>query len=134
VQGENMGDLGGETVRNDGVTKRRRWLVPAIFALAAAAVIATVFSFVSTRGNRKDALQLKAEIARLNTGLGPQGNLYQLSQQVRNSLEAQTKSDSAARDSLKAQSDDLRKKVAAGGGNTDSLRQQLAETQNRLKL
>jgi len=36
----------------------------------------------------------------MKTGLGPQGNLFQLSQQVRNSLEAQTKSDSAARDSL----------------------------------
>ncbi|HXT76657.1 MAG TPA: trypsin-like peptidase domain-containing protein [Candidatus Eisenbacteria bacterium] len=134
VQRENLADLAVETLSSDAVTKRRRWLVPAIFALAAAAVIATVFSFVSARGNRKEALQLKAEIARLNTGLGPQGNLFQLSQQVRNSLEAQTKSDSAARDSLKAQSDDLRKKVAAGGSDTGSLRQQLAETQNRLKL
>jgi S1-C subfamily serine protease/DNA-binding response OmpR family regulator len=134
VQRENLADLAVETLSDDGVSKRRRWLIPAIFTLAAAAVLATVFSFVSTRGTRKEALQLKAEIARLNLGLGPQGNLFRLSQQERDSLDAQAKSNSAARDSLKAQSDDLRKKVAAGGSDAGSLKQQLAETQNRLKL
>src|SRR5262249_27843152 len=42
VQRENIADLAVETLNNDGVTTRRRWLIPAIFALAAAAVIATV--------------------------------------------------------------------------------------------
>jgi serine protease Do len=84
--------------------------------------------------SRKDTLQLKSEIARLNSGLGPQGELFRLTQQARNSIDAQTKSDSAARDSLRAQSEDLRKKVAAGGADSDSLKQQLAETQSRLKL
>src|SRR5258707_358453 len=92
VQRENIADLAVESLSSEVVTKRRRWLIPAIFALAAAAVIATVFSFVSTRGTRKDALQLKAEIARLNLGLGPQGNLFRLSQQERDSLDAQVKS------------------------------------------
>src|SRR4029077_3587140 len=123
-----------ETLNSDGLTKRRRWLIPAIFALSAAAIIATITMVVSTHGTRKDALQLKAEIARLNVGLGPQGNLFRLSEQVRNSLDAQTKSASDARNSLIAKSDDLRKKMAAGGNDSGSLKQQLAETQNRLKL
>jgi serine protease Do len=47
----------------------------------------------------------------------------------------QSQSASTTRDSLKAQSEDLRKKVAsAGGADADSLKRQLADTQRRLKL
>jgi S1-C subfamily serine protease/DNA-binding NarL/FixJ family response regulator len=134
VQRENIADLAVESLSSEAVTKRRRWLIPAIFALAAAAVIATLSTLVTTRRSRKDALQLKAEIARLNYGMGREGELLRLTEQARNSLDAQRRSDSATRDSLKAQSDDLRKKMATGAGDTGSLRQQLAETQNRLKL
>jgi S1-C subfamily serine protease/DNA-binding response OmpR family regulator len=135
VQRENIADLAVETLSSEGVTKRRRWLIPSIFALSAAAVIATLSTLVTTHRSSKDALQLKAEIARLNYGLGQQNDLFKLSEQARTSLDAQTKSDAAARDSLKAQSDDLRKKMAtAGGTEASSLKQQLAETQNRLKL
>src|SRR5580704_6370956 len=134
VQRENIADLAVETLSNDVATKRRFWLIPAIFTLSAAAIIATVYTVVSNRRSRKDTLQLKAEIARLNYGLGQQGELFRLTQEARNSIEAQTRSDSAARDSLKAQSEDLRKKMAAGGSDTDSLKKQLAETQSRLKL
>jgi len=135
VQRENIADLAVESLSSDVVTKRRFWLIPAIFALSAAAVIATLAMLVSNHRSRKDALQLKAEIARLNYGLGQQGELSRLTQQARNSIEAQTRSDSATRDSLKAQSEDLRKKMsAAGGADADTLKQQLAETQNRLKL
>jgi len=118
------------------VTKRRRWLLPAIFGVSVAAVIASLSMLVSNHTSRKDALQLKAEIARLNYGLGQQQNgLFERMKQERNSLEAQSRSDSAARDSLKAQSEDLRKKMAvAGGSDSDVLKQQLTETQNRLKL
>jgi S1-C subfamily serine protease/DNA-binding response OmpR family regulator len=134
VQRENIADLAVESLSSEAVTKRRRWLIPAIFALAAAAVIATLSTLVTTHRSRKDALQLKAEIARLNYGMGREGELLRLTEQARNSLDAQRRSDSATRDSLKAQSDDLRKKMATGAGDTGSLRQQLAETQNRLKL
>jgi S1-C subfamily serine protease/DNA-binding response OmpR family regulator len=134
VQRENIADLAVESLNSDVVTKRRRWLIPAIFALSAAAVIATLSMLVSTHGSRKETLQLKAEIARLNVGIGRQGELFRLTEQARNSLDAQNKSNSAARDSLKAQSEDLRKKVAAGGADASSLKQQLVETQNRLKL
>jgi serine protease Do len=72
----------------------------------------------------------------LNYGLGQQSGLLERAQLARNSFEAQTRSDSAARDSLKAQSEDLRKKMAAASGSSDSdsLKQQLSDTQNRLKL
>jgi S1-C subfamily serine protease/DNA-binding response OmpR family regulator len=135
VQRENLADLAVESLSDGGVSKRRFRLIPAMFALSAAAVIASVFVVVSNRISRKDTLQLKAEIARLNNGLGQQGELFRRAGQVRDSMDAQTRSDAATRDSLKAQSEDLRKKVAAAGGaGADSLMQQLQETQNRLKL
>jgi S1-C subfamily serine protease len=134
AQRENLADLAVESL-SGGVTKRRFWLIPAIFVLSAAAVVAAVFMAVSNHRSRKDTLQLKAEIARLNFGLGQQSELFRRADEVRNSLDAQARSDSAARDSLKAKSDDLRKKMAAApAGDSDSLRQQLQETQNRLKL
>jgi S1-C subfamily serine protease/DNA-binding response OmpR family regulator len=135
VQRENIADLAVESLTNDGVTKRRFWLIPAIFALSAAAIIATVYMVVSNHRSRKDTLQLKAEIARLNYGLGQQGELFRRAQLARDSIDAQTRSDSATRDSLKAQSEDLRKKMAtAGAADAGSLKEQLQETQNRLKL
>ena len=135
TQRESIADLAVESLSGEVATKRRFWLIPAIFALSAAAVIATVSTLVSNHRSRKDTLQLKAEIARLNHGLGQQGDLFRLTQEARNSIDAQTRSDSATRDSLKAQSEDLRKKMAAGGSaDAGSLKQQLADTQNRLKL
>jgi S1-C subfamily serine protease/DNA-binding response OmpR family regulator len=137
TQRESLADLAVESLNDAAVvTKRRRWLLPAIFAVSVAAVIASLFMVVSDHRSRKDTLQLKAEIARLNTGLGQQSGLLERAQLARNSFEAQTRSDSATRDSLKAQSEDLRKKMAAAGGSSDSdgLKQQLTETQNRLKL
>ena len=138
TQREQITDLAVETLNEAGVvTKRRRWLLPAIFGVSVAAVIASLSMLVSNHTSRKDALQLKAEIARLNYGLGQQqSSLFERMKQERNSLEAQSRSDSAARDSLKAQSEDLRKKmaVAGGGSDSDALKQQLTETQNRLKL
>jgi S1-C subfamily serine protease len=124
-----------ETLNEVAVTKRRRWLIPAIFFVSTAAVVASVLMLVSNRGSRKDTLQLKAEIARLNNGLGQQSGLLERAQQARTSFEAQTLSDSATRNSLVAQSEDLRKKMAAGAGaDSGSLKQQLTDTQHRLKL
>ncbi len=135
VQRENLADLAVESLSGTVVTKRRFWLIPAIFALSAAAAIASLLMVVSNHRSRKDTLQLKAEIARLNSGLGQQGELFRRAEQVRDSMDAQTRSDSATRDSLKARSEDLRKKMAAAGGaDADALMQQLQETQNRLKL
>jgi len=137
AQRESLADLAVESLNQAAVgTKRRRWLLPAIFGVSIAAVIASLSMLVSNHRSRKDTLQLKAEIARLNYGLGQESGLLERTQIARNSLEAQTRSDSATRDSLKAQSEDLRKKMAAASGSSDSdgLKQQLTETQNRLKL
>jgi serine protease Do len=137
TQRESLADLAVESLNEAAVgTKRRRWLLPAIFAVSIAAVVASLSMLVSNHRSRKDTLQLKAEIARLNYGLGQQSGLLERTQIARNSFEAQTRSDSATRDSLKAQSEDLRKKMAAANGSSDSdgLKQQLTETQNRLKL
>jgi S1-C subfamily serine protease len=137
TQRENIADLAVESLTDAVVeTKRRRWLLPAIFAISLAAIIATVSMLVTTRRTRKDNLQLRAEMARLNYGLGQQQNdLFQRTQAMRESLEAQTKSSADARDSLVAQSADIRKKIATTGGTEAvSLKQQLADTQTRLKL
>jgi S1-C subfamily serine protease/DNA-binding NarL/FixJ family response regulator len=135
AQRENLADLAVETLSGGAITKRRFWLIPAIFVLSAAAVVAAVFMAVSNHRSRKDTLQLKAEIARLNFGLGQQSELFRRADQMRTALDAQARSDSATRDSLKAKSDDLRKKMAAAPpSDSDLLRQQLQDTQSRLKL
>src|SRR5262249_36985043 len=78
---------------------------------------------------RKDTLQLKAELARLSTGVAQQGDLFRRAEQQRLALGAQ--SESAARATLEARSDELKRKVAANGGDAE-LRRQLAEPENRL--
>jgi S1-C subfamily serine protease len=136
TQRENIADLAVESLNEDLVTKRRRWIIPAIFAVSAAAIIASVSMLVTTRRSRKDNLQLRAEIARLNYGLGQQqSDIMQRTQAMRESLEAQTKTSAAAHDSLVAQSADIKKKIAASGDASESasLKQQLVDTQTRLK-
>ena len=135
TQREHYADIAVESLSGGAVTRRRFWLIPAIFALSAITVLATVYVGFSNRHSRKEALQLHAEIARLNNGLGEQGVLLRRAQEARGSLETQSRSVSATRDSLKAQSEDLRKKVAsAAGPDADSLKQQLVDTQKRIKL
>ena len=115
--------------------KRRFWLIPAIFVLSAAAVLAAIDLGIFSRRTRKETRQLRAEIARLSSGLGLQGELLHRAEFTRGSLEVQSQSASTIPDSLKKQSEDLRKKVAsAGGADADSLKRQLADTQHRLKL
>ncbi len=133
VQREHYADIAVESL-NGTLGKRRFWLIPVISALGAAVVLAAVYLGISSGGARKETCQLRAEIARLNSGLGQQDELLRRAESTRGSLEAQSRSASATRDSLKAQSEDLRKRVAAGGSDADSLKRQLADTQNRLKL
>jgi len=115
--------------------KRRFWLIPAIFVLSAAAVLAAIDLGISSRGTRKETRQLRAEVARLSSGLGKQSELLPRAEFTRGSLDAQSQSASTTRDSLKRQSEDLSRKVAsAGGADADSLKLQLADAQHRLKL
>jgi S1-C subfamily serine protease len=135
VQREQMADIAVESLSGGAVTKHRFWLIPAIFVVSAAAILAAALIVISTGRSRKETLQLRAEIARLNSGLGLHDQLLQRTEQARNSLDASAKSNSAARDTLRAQSEDLRKKMAtAEGPDAQSLKQQLVETQKRLKL
>lgn len=134
VQREQMADIAVESLSGVAVGKHRFWLIPAIFVVSAAAILAAAFIAISSTRSRKEALQLRAEIARLNSGLGEHDQLLQRTEQVRNSLNASAKTDSAERDSLRAQSEDLRKKMAtAEGTDAQSLKQQLVDTQKRLK-
>jgi S1-C subfamily serine protease/DNA-binding response OmpR family regulator len=135
VQREQMADIAVESLSGGAVTKHRFWLIPAIFIVSAAAVLAAAFIMISTGRSGKETRQLRAEIARLNSGLGVQDQLLRRAEEARGSLDARAKSDSAARNSLRAQSEDLRKKMAAAeGADAQSLRQQLSDTQKRLKL
>src|SRR6267142_3123493 len=134
VQREHFADIAVESL-NGPLGKRRFWLIPAIFVLSTAAVLAAIDLGISSRVTRKETRQLRAEIARLSSGLGQQGGLLDRAEFTRGSLEAQPHAASATRDSLQAQSEDLRKKVAsAGGADAESLKSQLADTQKRLRL
>jgi S1-C subfamily serine protease len=135
VQREQMADIAVESLSGGAVGKHRFWMIPAIFVVSAAAVLAAAFIVISTGRSRKETLQLRSEIARLNVGLGQHDQLLQRTEQARNSLDATAKSNSATRDTLRAQTADLRKKMAtAEGPDAESLKQQLVDTQKRLKL
>ncbi|MEY2396148.1 MAG: serine protease Do [Acidobacteriaceae bacterium] len=132
VQREHFADIAVESLSGP-FGKRRLWMVPAIFVLSAAAVVAAVYLGVSSRGTRKETRQLRAEITRLNSSLG-QGDIQRRAEFTRGLFEAESRSASATRESLKAQSEDLHKRVARGGSDAEALKHQLADTQNRLKL
>lgn len=135
VQREHYADIAVESLSAGTVSKRRFWLIPTLVVLSAVAVLATVFMGISTRSSRKATLQLRAEIARLSSGLQPQDDLIRRAEQERSSIDSNSRSVSAKRDSLKAQSEDLRKRVAASGGeDAGSLKSQLLQTQKRLSL
>jgi S1-C subfamily serine protease/DNA-binding response OmpR family regulator len=134
VQREQIADMAVETLQGP-VQKRFSKLIYAILALSIAAVATVVYLSFSTRGTRKETRQLRFEIARLGTGL-KQGTSLPREAEVAPAAGSMGTLHAAAptREALKAQSDDLRKRMAAGGADSDGLRKQLAETQNRLKM
>ena len=126
-------DFAAETLGGGTTGKRRLWLIPALFALSAVAVFAAVLTAISVRGSRRDTLQLRAEIARLNSGLRPEGELIYRIEQARGSIDRNSRSDSVVRDSLRTQSENLHERVAeANGAHDPSLKQQRLDTENRL--
>jgi len=131
LQREHLAEVAVEALSGGTNAKRRFWLVPAIFGLSAAVVLAALATVISNRHGRKETLQLKAEVARLNGGMLQQEELLRRAEQARASL---TASDATGtRESLKAQSEEIRKKMAANGDTDgESLKKQLRETQNRL--
>jgi S1-C subfamily serine protease len=129
LQKERLAETAVEALSGGTNAKRRFWLIPAILVLSVAVVLAALATVISNRHSRKDALQLKAEIARLNGGILQQGELLRRAEQTRASLSANEPE--GTRDSLRAQTKEIRKKITADG-NSDSLQKQLQETENRL--
>jgi S1-C subfamily serine protease len=135
VQREHYADIAVESLSAGAVTKRRFWLIPALFAVTVITVLTTAFLGISTHGSRNDTRQLRAEIARLNNGLQPRSDLLRRAEEERTSTYSNSRSVLATRDSLKAQSEDLRKKVTVSNAeDADSLKRQLLDTEKRLSL
>jgi len=131
LQREHLAGVAVEALSGGTNAKRRFWLILAVFGLGAAAVLAALVTVISNRYSRKDTLQLKAEVARLNGGILQQEELLRRTEQARTSLNA--RDGSGTRESLKAQTEEIRKKMAADGdADGESLKTQLQETQNRL--
>src|SRR4029077_18331050 len=125
LQKEHLAETAVQALSGGTNAKRRTRLVVGIVVVAALATI------VSNRHSRKDTLQLKAEVVRLNGGILQQGDLLRRAEQARASLTASDASGS--RESLKVQTAEIRKKIAADGDTgSESLKQQLQEAQNRL--
>jgi len=130
-QSKHLAEMAVETLSGGVVTRKRAWVLPAILALCVLTVAATFITSFSYQKTRKDTLQLKSEVARLSSGVIQQSDLLRRAEQARLALNAAP--NAAARASLQAQSDELKKKMAASGGTGDAdLRRQLAETQDRL--
>ncbi|MFY9584423.1 MAG: trypsin-like peptidase domain-containing protein [Candidatus Acidiferrales bacterium] len=131
LQREHLAEVAVEALSGGTNAKRRFWLILAVFGLSAAAVLAALVTVISNRHSRKDTLQLKAEVARLNGGILQEEELLRRTEQARASLNA--RGGSGTRESLKAQTEEIRKKMAADGdADGESLKRQLQETQNRL--
>ena len=133
VQREHYADIAVESLSGETLGKRRYWLIPVVLGLSSLTVLAAVFLLISTHSSHKATLQLRAEIARLHSGVQPQGDLLRRAEQARGSIEADSRSDSTAHNSLKAQSEDLLKRVAtADGADAAALKKQLVDAQGRL--
>lgn len=135
AQKESYADIAVESLGRGTASRHRHWLIPGLSALTAVAVLVAVFMGLSTRSSQKATLQLRAEIARLNIGLEPQADFLRRAEEALDSINANSRSASATRDSLEARSEDLRKRVATSdGGDVATLKGQLLDTQNRLSL
>jgi DNA-binding response OmpR family regulator len=88
LQREHLAEVAVEALSGGTNVKRRFWLIPAIFGLGAAVVLAALATVISNRHSRKDTLQLKAEVARLNGGILQEGELLHRAEQARASLAA----------------------------------------------
>jgi S1-C subfamily serine protease/DNA-binding NarL/FixJ family response regulator len=131
LQREHLAENAVEALSGGTPVKRPFWLISVIVVLSTAAVLAAFATIISNRRSRKDTLQLKAEVARLNGGLLQQGELARRAQLERDSLNATN--GPVTREALRAQTEQIRKKIATeGDGDSESLKKQLQETQKRL--
>jgi S1-C subfamily serine protease/DNA-binding NarL/FixJ family response regulator len=131
LEKERLAETAVEALSGGMGAKRRAWLMPAIVSLTVAVVLAALATVLSNRHRRRDTLQLQAEVARLNGGIVQQGELLRRAEQARASLAASEAAET--REALKAQSDQIRQKIAdAGDADGAALKKQLQETQTRL--
>jgi len=132
-QKEHLAEIAMDSLSGGTVTGKRLWILPTVVGMAVLAVIATVVTSIAFRKNTKETRQLKAEVARLSTGIGRQGDILQQAQKERAALLASGGTDPANRAALEAQSRSLREKMAsAGSADADNIRRELAKTQDRL--
>ncbi len=131
LQKEHLAEMAVEALTGGTNSVRRFWLTLAILVLSVTAVLAAFVTVVSNSHNRKNTLQLKAEVAQLNSGILQQGELLRRAADARASLTAS--SAPGTRESLQTQAEEIRKKISADGdADSESLKKQLQETQNRL--
>src|ERR1700724_934276 len=88
LQKEHLAETAVEALSGGMNAMRRLGLIPAIFVLSAAVLLAALAMVISNRHGRKVALQLKAEVARLNGGILQQDELLRRAEQARTSLTA----------------------------------------------
>jgi S1-C subfamily serine protease/DNA-binding NarL/FixJ family response regulator len=129
---EKLAEFAVETLSGGAVNRKRMWVLPALFALCILAVVAALVTSLTYRRSRKDTSQLNAEVLRLSRGVVQQGDLLRRAEDERRMLEGQGKTSSATRESLLAQSQALKKKMAEGNSADSDLRKQLLDTQTRL--
>ena len=131
LEREHMAGSAAENLITKVMSRRRFWVLSIIGVLSAATLLAAVTTIISNRRSRKDALQLKAEVTRLNGGLLQTEELLRRAGQAHDSQIASN--GSGTRQSLEAQTDAIRKKMAApGAADNEALKRQLQETQNQL--
>jgi serine protease Do len=133
LQKEHLAKIAVEALSRTN-SKRRFWVTLAILGFGAAAALAALVTVISNRHNRRDTLQLRADVARLYGGVLQQGELLRRAEQAAESLKTESNARLATIESLKAEVEDLRNKMAAEGDrDSESLQRQLQETQKRLK-
>ena len=133
LEREHLAESTAENLISKVMSRRRFWVLSILCLIGAATLLAALTTVISNRRSRKDTLQLKAEVTRLNGGLLQTEELLRRAGQAHDS---QIASDGpGTRQSLEAQTEAIRKKMAApGAADNEALKRQLQETQNELKL
>jgi S1-C subfamily serine protease/CheY-like chemotaxis protein len=132
LEREHLAESNAENLISKVMSRRRFWVLSIVCVLGAATLLAAITTVISNRRSRKDTLQLKAEVTRLNGGLLQTEELLRRAGQAHDSQIASN--GSGTRQSLEAQTEAIRKNMAApGAADNEALKRQLQETQNQLK-
>jgi S1-C subfamily serine protease/DNA-binding NarL/FixJ family response regulator len=131
LEREHLAESNAENLISKVMSRRRFWVLSIVCVLGAATLLAGVTTIISNRRSRKDTLQLKAEVSRLNGGLLQEQELLQRVGQARDSQIGSNVP--GTHQSLETQSEAIRKQMASPGvADNEWLKQQLQHTQNQL--